>query len=109
MAREGQIYTLGRWRTKAGMEAEFIRVWQAFADWTSASQSGAGEGTLLQHEDTPQRFVSFGPWDDAASVSSWRQRPEFKDFLAKAQELCDEIEPQNMILVGRSSSAALDD
>lgn len=99
---EKQIYTLGVWTTKAGKEDEFITLWQSFADWTTNHMSGAGKGTLLQSADHPRRFISFGPWKDAESVSSWRQQPEFKAFAEKARELCDEFEPQTMLQVGHS-------
>lgn len=104
MASEGQLYTLGIWKAKQGREAEFIDAWQAFADWTSASVPGAGAGTLLQHEGQPQKFVSFGPWHDAESVASWRQQPQFDQFVAKAHDLCEDFEPRNMIVVGHSKS-----
>lgn len=100
--KKAQLFTLGVWKTKKGKEAEFIQAWQAFADWTSVSQPGAGEGTLLQHEDMPQRFVSFGPWQDAVSVAEWRKQPQFREFVEKVRILCEEFEPQNMIMVGRS-------
>jgi len=101
----GQLFTLGIWKTKQGKEAEFIDAWQAFADWTSGNVPGAEQGTLLQHEDTPQRFVSFGPWKDHEGVARWRSSPEFKEFAARARNLCEEFEPQNMILVGRTRAA----
>lgn len=101
-----ELYTLGLWKAKPGKEAEFIALWQEFADWTTGSQPGAGEGTLLQGEGEPQRFISFGPWADADSVVQWREQPKFKEFVAMARELCEEIEPQNMILVGRSRDKA---
>jgi heme-degrading monooxygenase HmoA len=105
MVMEGQTYTLGIWKTKKGRETEFIEAWQSFANWTSRNLPGAGDGTLLQHEGTPQRFVSFGPWEDAESVAKWREQPRFNEFVAKAQELCEAFEPQNMILVGHSTAS----
>lgn len=103
MVSKAQLFTLGIWKTKAGREAEFIEAWQSFADWTSVSQRGAGEGTLLQDKDTPQKFVSFGPWEDAECVAEWRTQPQFSEFVKKVGELCEAFEPHNMILVGHSS------
>lgn len=102
VASEGQLYTLGIWKTKEGKEAEFIEAWQAFADWTSGNLPGSGDGTLLQREDSPQTFVSFGPWESAEDIASWRNQPQFGEFAAQARDLCEEFEPQNMILVGHS-------
>jgi quinol monooxygenase YgiN len=62
---------------------------------------------LLQHEEVPQKFISFGPWKDAESVANWRKQPQFKEFVTKAQELCEELEPQTMILVGHSNTGSL--
>ena len=99
-----QLYTLATWKVKPGKEAEFIEAWQAFANWTSHTQPGAGEGVLLQGEDNLNHFVSFGPWDNAENVVNWRAQPEFQDFLSKARDLCEELQPQNMIRVGQSIS-----
>jgi heme-degrading monooxygenase HmoA len=102
MMEKKQLYTLAIWKVKPGKEAEFIEAWQAFADWTTHTQASAGEGILLQGEDSPTQFVSFGPWDNAENVVNWRAQPEFRDFLSKARELCEELQPQNMIRVGQS-------
>ena len=97
-----QLYTLATWKVKSGKEAEFIETWQDFADWTTSNQPGAGKGVLLQNEDIPNHFVSFGPWESAENVVSWRAQSEFQEFLSKARELCEELQPQNMIRVGQS-------
>jgi heme-degrading monooxygenase HmoA len=104
MATIGQLYTLGIWKTKKGRENEFIDVWQTFADWTSGNVTGSGEGTLLQDQESPQRFISFGPWDNVENIANWRKEPKFQKFVEKARQLCEEFEPQNMILVGHSSN-----
>jgi heme-degrading monooxygenase HmoA len=87
---------------KSGKETEFIEAWQTFADWTTQTQAGAGEGVLLQGEDNPEYFISFGPWKNAENVVNWRAQPEFQEFLSKARDFCVEIHPQNMIQVGQS-------
>ena len=104
--KSGQLYTLATWTVKPGKEAEFIESWQAFADWTTNEMEGAGEGTLLQQEDNSLRFVSFGPWQEQAVVDHWRQQPTFKAFIKRARELCQELEPHNMVQVGYSNRAA---
>lgn len=103
MVEIGQLYTYATWRVKEGKEAEFIQAWQAFADWTSGSQPGADEGVLLQREEDPREFVSLGPWEGPDSVVNWRAQPRFQAFIAKARELCEDLQPQNMKLVGHSS------
>lgn len=103
MGPKGQLFTSGTWRVKQGKESEFVETWQTFADWTSQNQPGPGEGVLLQDEGAPERFVSFGPWEDAGSVVDWRTQPQFVEFVARARGLCDEFEPWNMNLVGQSA------
>jgi heme-degrading monooxygenase HmoA len=98
-----QLYTCGTWIVKSGMEQDFIEVWQAFADWTSRDQVGAGAGTLLQNEADPSMFLSFGPWENLEVIAKWRSRPEFQDFVARARELCNEVKPQTMKVVGYSN------
>jgi len=85
------------------MEQSFIEAWQAFADWTSQTQPGAGSGILLQAQDDPQRFISFGPWDTAENITDWRSKQEFQDFISKARALCQEMKPQTMKVAGYSS------
>ncbi len=96
MDRIGQIFTLGLWSVKAGNEEAFKSAWKQFAEWTSKNQPGAMDAYLLQDVEEPRRFISFGPWRDADSIKTWRQRPEFKEFFAKAKTLCDSIQPQTL-------------
>lgn len=98
-----QLYTCGTWIVKPGMEQAFIEAWQEFADWTTGHQAGAGAGTLLQNEDDPSRFLSFGPWENSEVISEWRSRQEFQNFVSKARELCEEVKPQTMKVVGYSN------
>ena len=104
MATIGQLYTLGIWKTKKGRENEFIDIWQTFADWTSGNVTDSGEGTPLQDQESPQRFISFGPWDKAENIANWRKEPKFRKFVEQTRQLCEEFELQNMILVGHSST-----
>lgn len=98
-----QLYTCGSWTVKPGMEQNFIDTWQEFADWTYHNQAGAGAGILLQNEEDPRRFISFGPWDRAENIAAWRSSQEFQDFVSKARELCEEVKPQTMKVVGYSN------
>jgi heme-degrading monooxygenase HmoA len=106
MSKIGQLYASGKWRVKEGMEAEFIELWQNFAEWTAGSQPGAGEAVLLQNPEDPQSLLSFSPWDRVEDVDEWRSRPEFEAFVRGARELCEELEPRNMVLVGHVDAAS---
>ncbi len=93
MEKLGELYTLGIWTVKAGNEKAFIDAWRVFAAWTVKNQPGSAKATLLQDEEQPRRFISFGPWKDKESIQSWRNQPEFKEFFAKARDLCEDIQP----------------
>ncbi len=104
MKNLGELYTLGIWSVKPGNERAFIDAWQSFADWTCKHQSGAVHAVLLQDTEQPQRFISYGPWNDEKSIKEWRQRTEFQEFLKRARALCDNIEPLMMQSVAHVAS-----
>lgn len=98
MNTPNQPYTLGLWTVKEGKEDDFIAEWEGFAKWTSRNQHGARDAYLLRDLNNPRLFISFGPWDDAEAIATWRGRPEFKAFVAKAKELCDDFQPRSLVL-----------
>jgi heme-degrading monooxygenase HmoA len=97
-----ETYTLGIWTVKPGKEEEFIRIWTSFANWTSENISGAGKGRLLLDEKNSLRFISFGPWNSEDSIQKWRDSGEFKSFVTKAKDLCDDFQPNTLKLVSTS-------
>jgi len=99
MEERDQLYTVGVWTAKPGKEADFVRAWDEFAQWTSAHQAGAADARLLQDIAHPQRFLSFGPWENAERIDSWRAAPEFRAFATAARELCEEFQPGTFKLV----------
>jgi heme-degrading monooxygenase HmoA len=99
MTKIGTVYTLGIWTVKPGNEATFIRTWDDFARWTSMYQKGAQTAVLVQDEENPRKFISFGPWQDNDAAMQWRNTPEFKGAFAKFRELCSEIQPHTMLAV----------
>ena len=103
MTNTNQLYTHGLWIAKPGNEQVFITEWSNFAKWTAKHQSGAGTGYLLQDREHPQEFISFGPWDNENAISAWRQRPEFKAFVSKIRELCDDFQPRSLSVVATSA------
>ncbi len=102
MIKFNQPYTVGKWVTRVGSEKAFITEWEIFAKWTAANQQGAGIGYLLQDEENPQKFISFGAWDNSDAIRAWRERPEFKAFVSKVRELCEDFQPQSLALVASS-------
>ena len=99
MGEPGQLYTSGLWSVRPGKEADFIRAWEQFAQWTSEHQPGVGDGRLLQDPEHPDKFLSFGPWESAERIAEWRSRPEFAAFVTTARELCEDIQPRTLKLV----------
>lgn len=91
-----EIYTLGIWKVKPGKEKELIKEWTKFANWSRKNVSGAGQAYLLQDENDSLRFISFGPWDKESSIQLWRETNEFKNFVAKVKDLCDDFQPNTL-------------
>ncbi len=91
-----QPFSVGIWMVKSGREDEFIAAWGNFARRTFEGNLGAPEVYLLQDTQQPRRFISCGPWESIQRIDEWRKLPEFKEFFAKARELCDEITPMTM-------------
>ena len=100
--KTNQLYTLGTWTAKTGNEKLFIADWNAFAKWTAAHHVGTGTAYLLQDPEHPQQFVSFGPWESAEAIRTWRERPEFKAFISRVRELCNDFQPRSLVVVGSS-------
>ena len=100
--KTNQLYTLGTWTAKTGNEKSFIAEWNAFAKWTTAHHVGAGMAYLLQDPEHPQQFVSFGPWESAEAIRTWRELPEFKAFVSRVRELCNDFQPRSLVVVGSS-------
>ena len=103
MNPQDQLYTLGAWTVKAGRESSFIAEWESFAKWTAKTQPGAGKAYLLRDADHPQQFTSFGPWENAGFVKTWRERPEFKAFVGRVRGLCDDFQPKTLTVVATSA------
>ncbi len=99
MTKRNQPYTLGIWVVRPGKGDEFEKEWEDFAKWTAQNIAGSGTGYLLKDSASPEKYISFGPWENADAVRIWRERPEFKAFAAKARELCSEFQPHSMSLV----------
>ncbi len=104
MVMPGELYALAAWTVKAGKQDEFIHLWEGFATWTSENQPGAGDGYLLQDQENPQKFISYGPWENPDDMADWRSRPQFRQFFAQARELCDEIQPRTLKMVANLKS-----
>lgn len=97
-----ETYTLGIWTVKPGKEKEFINEWTSFANWTSKNISGTGKAYLLNDEKNSLRFISFGPWDNESVIQQWRDSNEFKNFVTRVKDLCDDFQPNTLKVVSTS-------
>jgi heme-degrading monooxygenase HmoA len=59
-------------------EEELVSAWSEMADWTSAEIRGSNWATLLQHQEKPNVFLTFGPWESAGYLAAWRESPAFR-------------------------------
>ena len=86
------MWTHGTWTVVPGREADFVRAWEELGDWTVTAFPGA-RGTLLRDSQRPNVFISFGPWPDRETASSWRSSPEFRGHLDRITETLEHFEP----------------
>jgi heme-degrading monooxygenase HmoA len=92
-AMSDEIYTSGRWVTKPGREAEFVRLWREFAEWSKANAEGAGWVVLLQDREQPNAFLSVGPWDSEQAIAAWRESEGFRSRIGAIRDLLETFEP----------------
>lgn len=88
-----ELYTCGTWIVKPGREDEFVAAWSELAQWTSEHVAGAGWATLVQDEQEPNRFQTFGPWESAEAIEAWRSSDGFQQRVARIRALLDGFEP----------------
>lgn len=89
----GALFSVGIWTVKPGREEEFVAAWSEFADWTRREISPTAVGTLLRDRETPNRFVSFGPWESLEQMEEWRSHPGFQERVGSVRELLEAFEP----------------
>lgn len=92
---ETSNYTHTVWRVKPGREDEFVRRWRDWVDWSHREGLDA-PALLLRDVESPQTFISFGPWESLAAVRSWRALPGYHERVARLQEVVDRFEPRTL-------------
>jgi heme-degrading monooxygenase HmoA len=88
-----ELYTCGIWTVLPGSEEEFVSAWSDLAEWTAEHVAGAGFATLVQDEERPNRFLSFGPWESAEAIEAWRSSTGFRERVERMRELLERFEP----------------
>ena len=89
------VYTVGLWRVKPGDEAAFVEAWRAMATATAADVPAAS-AVLLRDRDTPQLFVSCGPWESLEQIEAWRASATFTTGVGAIRPHLESFEPHTM-------------
>lgn len=88
-------YTHTTWHVRPGREEEFVDRWREWVDW-SGHEGFAAQALLLRDLESPQKFVSFGPWESAAAVRNWRTLPGYAERVARLSEVVESFEPRTL-------------
>jgi quinol monooxygenase YgiN len=95
----GQPYTHGVWTVKPGREEQFVAAWTELAEWSFREVPGSVWAKLLRDSSTPNRFISFGPWEDLDAIDRWRAHPGWQERVQRLRELLEGFEPSTLELV----------
>lgn len=87
------LYTCGIWTVVPGCEEDFLAAWSELAEWTAANVPGAGWATLVQQEEQPNRFVTFGVWETPEAIEAWRASEGFQERVGRLRALLEGFEP----------------
>jgi heme-degrading monooxygenase HmoA len=87
------LYTCGTWTVTPGREDEFVAAWEELARWTAEHIPGARWATLVQQEDQPSRFLTFGPWESLEAIDQWRASDDFQQRIGRIRALLEDFQP----------------
>jgi heme-degrading monooxygenase HmoA len=97
------VYTLGRWRVRAGKEGEFIAAWKGLSElFSQLALPPGGKGTLVQNLDDPLLFYSFGAWSSMEAIQAMRQDAKAQEGIGRLSALCDEATPGSYRVVAEA-------
>jgi heme-degrading monooxygenase HmoA len=94
-----ETYSHTTWQVKPGQEAEFVRRWGEWAEW-SRRQGLAADARLLRDVESPGTYVSFGPWASIDAISNWRSLAGYHERVAHLAEVVISFEPRTFELAG---------
>lgn len=89
------VYTVGVWNVKPGEEDAFVAAWRNMATATASDYPGAS-AVLLRDKETPNLFVSVGPWDSLAQIEAWRASATFTEGVGELRPHLESFEPHTM-------------
>ena len=84
-------YASGNWLVKQGKEAEFVRTWRDWLQWTRDNADGFKWAKLMRSADDSRRFVSVSQWESEKARTDWKSHSEFQQKFANARALTDEF------------------
>lgn len=87
------LYTCGIWTVTPGREDEFVAAWEDLARWSAEHVAGAGWATLVQQDDQPNRFLTFGPWESLEAIDAWRSSDGFRERVGRIRALLEDFQP----------------
>jgi heme-degrading monooxygenase HmoA len=93
-------YTHTTWHVQPGREEEFVERWREWVGW-SRREGFEAQALLLRDLESPQTFVSFGPWESVAAVRNWRTRPGYAERVALLSEVVKSFEPRTFEIAAR--------
>jgi quinol monooxygenase YgiN len=94
------VWTHGTWTVKPGREDDFVRAWRALARRATTELGVASRPTLLRDRETPNLFVSFGPWPSIEDVDRFRSSPAFRESVAAMEDLLESFETRTLDEMG---------
>jgi heme-degrading monooxygenase HmoA len=89
------VYTLGIWTVRHGHEDEFQAGWQELARRTREDFPEA-TALLLRDRESPNRFISIGPWKSLEQIATWRGSAAFTESVGVLRALADGFEPHTL-------------
>lgn len=97
-----QIYTLGVWHVKDGMQQEFITAWKELGEAFGSLPEPPGKGVLIQSTTESKLFYSFGPWNSMEAVEEMRNNPQAQKGIRKLIDFCSKATPGSYRVVAES-------
>ena len=92
-------FTLATYHVTPGKEEEFVEQWQGLADLFASFDQPPFWGLLVQSRNRRHVFHSFGPWEKLEHIEAMRGSPAAADAFARLRELCDELSPDDYVVV----------
>jgi len=91
-------YTHTMWVVTPEQEAEFVRRWQDWAQW-SHHAGLQPHAMLLRDVDDPMIHVSFGRWESLHTARDWRLLTGYQERVKALGHVVERFEPRTLSIV----------